>query len=72
MEKQIPMLFKADSTHLKLLIILAGLQTFIWIDNFYLHDHLTNNDRGFTFLVKKIFFWLTIRFVNGKTNSNAL
>jgi len=72
MEKQIPMLFKAYSTHLKLLINLAGLQTFIWIDNFYLLDHLSKNDRGFTFLVKKIFFWLTIRFVNGKTNSNAL
>ena len=72
MEKLIPKLFKADSTHLKLLINLAGLQTFIWIDNFYLLDHLTNNDRGFTFLVKKIFFWLTIRFVNGKSNSNAL
>ncbi len=71
MEKQIPMLFKADSTHLKLFINLAELQYFIWIDKLYLHDHLTNNDRAFTFLVKKNFFWLTIRFVNGKTNSYA-
>ena len=60
MEKQIPMLFKADSTHLKLLINLAELQTFIWIDKFYLNDHIMKQKISYSSMLQITTVNLTI------------